>query len=96
MVQYKMTDNKLAFNSTVAIVPAVPQPRSFARRESYVCVRFKVFTAVTMKNGVFWDVTLCGSCTNRRFEELSASFISVTRICEPETTQVLTSNRRTA
>jgi hypothetical protein len=22
---------------------------------------------VTMKNGVFWDVTLCGSCKNRRF-----------------------------
>jgi hypothetical protein len=30
-------------------------------------VRLEVFTAVTMKNGVFWDVTLCGSCTNRRF-----------------------------
>jgi hypothetical protein len=31
------------------------------------CVRFQVFTAVTMKNGVFWDVTPCGSCKNRRF-----------------------------
>jgi hypothetical protein len=20
-----------------------------------------------MKNGVFWDITLCGSCKNRRF-----------------------------
>jgi hypothetical protein len=30
-------------------------------------VRFEVFTAVTMKNGVFWDVTLRGSCNNRRF-----------------------------
>jgi hypothetical protein len=30
-------------------------------------VRFEVFTAVTMKNDVFWDVTPCGSCTNRRF-----------------------------
>jgi hypothetical protein len=30
-------------------------------------VRFEIFTAVTMKNGVFWDVTLCGSCKNRRF-----------------------------
>jgi hypothetical protein len=29
-------------------------------------VRFEVFTAVTMKNGVFWDVTPCGSCKNRR------------------------------
>jgi hypothetical protein len=31
-------------------------------------VRFEVFTAVTMKNGVFWDVTPCGSCKNQRFE----------------------------
>jgi hypothetical protein len=31
------------------------------------CIRFEVFTAVTMKNGVFWDVTPCGSCNNRRF-----------------------------
>jgi hypothetical protein len=30
-------------------------------------VEFEVFTAVTMKNGVFWDVTPCGSCKNRRF-----------------------------
>jgi hypothetical protein len=27
-------------------------------------VRFEVFTAATMKNGVFWDVTPCGSCKN--------------------------------
>jgi hypothetical protein len=30
-------------------------------------VRFEVSTAVTMKNGVFWDVTPCGSCKNRCF-----------------------------
>jgi hypothetical protein len=30
-------------------------------------VRFEVFTAVTMKNCVFWDVTPCGSCKSRRF-----------------------------
>jgi hypothetical protein len=30
-------------------------------------VRFEVFTAVTMKNGVFWVVTPCGSCKDRRF-----------------------------
>jgi hypothetical protein len=29
--------------------------------------KMEVFTAVTMKNGVFWDVTPCGSCKNRRF-----------------------------
>jgi hypothetical protein len=30
-------------------------------------IRFEVFMAVTMKNGVFWDVTSCGSCKYRRF-----------------------------
>jgi hypothetical protein len=30
-------------------------------------VRSEVFKAVTMKNGVFSDVTLCGSCKNRSF-----------------------------
>jgi hypothetical protein len=30
-------------------------------------VRFEVFTAVTTKNCVFWDVTPCDSCKNRRF-----------------------------
>jgi hypothetical protein len=25
-------------------------------------VRFEVFAAVTIKNGVLWDVTPCGSC----------------------------------
>jgi hypothetical protein len=28
-------------------------------REPNRYVRFQVFTAVTMKNGVFWDVTSC-------------------------------------
>jgi hypothetical protein len=28
-----------------------------------ILLRFEVFTAVTMKNDVFWDVTPCGSCT---------------------------------
>jgi hypothetical protein len=33
-----------------------------------VCfLRFEVFAVVTMKNGVFWDVTPCGSCKNRHF-----------------------------
>jgi hypothetical protein len=30
-------------------------------------VRLEVFTAVTMKNGIFWEFTPCGSCKNRRF-----------------------------
>jgi hypothetical protein len=34
---------------------------------SVALVRFEVFPAVTMRNSVFWDVTPCGSCKNRRF-----------------------------
>jgi hypothetical protein len=59
---------------------------------TYSYESFEVFTAVTMKNGVFWDVTPCDSCKNRRFEELSAFFIRVTRIGQLGTTLALTSN----
>jgi hypothetical protein len=58
-------------------------------------VRFEGFTAVTMRNGVFWDVTPCGSCRIDVSEELSASFIRVTRISELGTTLAVTSNRHT-
>jgi hypothetical protein len=30
-------------------------------------VRFEVFTAVTVKNAVFWDVTPYGCCNNKTF-----------------------------
>jgi hypothetical protein len=33
-----------------------------------VLVKFEVFTEVTMKNAVSWDVTPCGSYKNRRLE----------------------------
>jgi hypothetical protein len=46
-----------------------------------------------MKNGVFWDVTPCGSVKTDVSEELSASFIRVTRIGELETMLAVTSNR---
>jgi hypothetical protein len=56
----------------------------------FTYVRFEVFTAVTMKNGVFWDVTPCGSCKNP--DESSTSFIRVTRIGEIGTILAATSN----
>jgi hypothetical protein len=34
---------------------------------NFVVVRFEVFTAVTMKNAVFWDMAPCRSCVNGRF-----------------------------
>jgi hypothetical protein len=49
---------------------------------------------MTKKNGVFWDVTPCDSLRTDDSEELSASFIRVTRIGELGTTLAVTSNRR--
>jgi hypothetical protein len=48
---------------------SIRPPRSLSkhRSESRITgIIFDVFRAVTMKNGVFWDVTPCGSCKNRR------------------------------
>jgi hypothetical protein len=48
--------------------------------------------AVTMKNGIFWDVTLCGSCKNWLLEECIASITRVERISTLGTTLAVTSN----
>jgi hypothetical protein len=37
------------------------------RKQKATLYNFYVFTEVTMKNGVFWDVMPCGCCKNRRF-----------------------------
>jgi hypothetical protein len=39
----------------------------FHSRNRCLYVKFEVFTAMTMNNGIFCDVTPCGSCKNRRF-----------------------------
>jgi hypothetical protein len=57
--------------------------------------KIEVFTAVTMKNAVFWDVTPCALVRIDVLEELSASIIKLTRIVELGTTLAVTSNRRT-
>jgi hypothetical protein len=60
-------------------------------RGLFSVVRFEVFTAVTMKNGVFWDVSRVALVRTDVSEELSASFIKVTRISELGTTLAVTS-----
>jgi hypothetical protein len=55
-------------------------------------VRFKVFAAVTMKDAVFWDMTPCGSCKNRRFLGTYHLHHRLTRIGELRITAVA-SNR---
>jgi hypothetical protein len=39
-----------------------PKKHSCVTGDRILVVRFEGFTAVIMKNGVFWDVTPCGSC----------------------------------
>jgi hypothetical protein len=40
----------------------------FPKTKNFIhIVKLEVFKAVTMKNGVFWDVMTCGSSKNRRF-----------------------------
>jgi hypothetical protein len=45
-----------------------------ARKTSLNHVRFEVFTAVTLKKAVFWDVAPCRSGVNRRFGETYRRF----------------------
>jgi hypothetical protein len=43
------------------------------------CVRFEIFTVVTMKNAVFWDVMPCVSCKN----QCSSETVGLTRATQP-------------
>jgi hypothetical protein len=45
-----------------------------------------------MNNAVFWDVTPCGSCGDRRFEIYIASIVRVERINALGATSAVTSN----
>jgi hypothetical protein len=51
---------------------------------------------VTMKNGIFWDVTSVDLVRTDVSEDPSASIIRVIRINELGTTLAVTSNRRTS
>jgi hypothetical protein len=49
------------------VLSSAPLPQLKRFVNEIIPVRFEVFTAVTMKNAVFWDVAPCISCVNRRF-----------------------------
>jgi hypothetical protein len=38
-------------------------------------IKFYVFTAVIMKNAVFWELTTCGYCKNRRFGGMHSLYL---------------------
>jgi hypothetical protein len=46
--------------------PFVPQGKHITfplqRPAGYCYAKFEVLTAVTMKNGVSWNLTMCGTC----------------------------------
>jgi hypothetical protein len=49
------------------IVPSIKRQDTGSAAKKLTFVRLEVFTAVTMRNGVFWVVTPCGSHKNRHF-----------------------------
>jgi hypothetical protein len=66
---FPLSDILVANNTTLVScdknrVLEVRLDQSFCKRKKNV--RFEVFTAVTMNNGVFWGVKACGCCKNRR------------------------------
>jgi hypothetical protein len=61
----RKTCNKMPRYNILETVPGRISVSPAKHYKDYV--RFEVFTAVTMKNGVFLDVTPCGSCKNRCF-----------------------------
>jgi hypothetical protein len=73
----------------------MPENVIFNHKHCRDCVKFDVFTAVTMKNAVFWNVTSCGSCRNDVSEEHIASIIRVRKMDELGTTLAVTNNRST-
>jgi hypothetical protein len=50
----------------------------------YIC-KIEVFTAVTMKNAIFWDVVPCRSCVNRRFGGTYRLHLQGRKTCEQGT-----------
>jgi hypothetical protein len=49
----------------------------------YSCIGFEVFTALTIKNAVFWDVAPCRSCElTRRFGGKYRLHLQGRKICE--------------
>jgi hypothetical protein len=52
-------DNLLHWVKKTNVEGSDHQQNEYAEEEC-ISVRFEVFTAVTVKSGVFWDVTQCG------------------------------------
>jgi hypothetical protein len=79
------------YNSTRMCIPISKKADIFKpplHKKQY-SVRFEVFTAVTMKNVVFWDVTPCRACVNRSFGGRYRLHFQGRKIRERETYKIL-------
>jgi hypothetical protein len=54
--------DKLYGDKLQVVQPLLNFPALFLNPKVHYRERFEVFTAVTMKNAVFWNVTPCASC----------------------------------
>jgi hypothetical protein len=52
---------------SVGILCLWAKSRGVKITQYYICINLNVEHIYLKKNGVFWDVTTCGSCKNRRF-----------------------------
>jgi hypothetical protein len=52
-----------------------------AQSNNLKVVGFEIFTAVTMKNAIFWDVAPCGSFKNGRFRVTFPLHLHGRKIC---------------
>jgi hypothetical protein len=68
--------------------------QSHVPKDGIMHVRFKVFTAVTMKNAVFWDIRHVALVRTDVSNERITYIIKVTRMNELGTMLAVTSNRR--
>jgi hypothetical protein len=59
-----------------------------------ICLRLEDFDAVTVKNAVFWDVTLCGSCKNWSFGGTNRYHYGVDKNQQAKKTLAVSSNWR--
>jgi hypothetical protein len=55
------TQKSLGLRTLYVVRNCKPLENTMFRKLGLSHIRFGLFTAVTMKNGVFWDVTQCGS-----------------------------------
>jgi hypothetical protein len=66
-VGYSVSETSVYIELTDSSEKYILWKRLLSCKQRILIVRFEIFTAVTMKNGVLRDVTPCGSCKNRRF-----------------------------